>query len=114
MRATFVALVRIVLLFNTRAGAESNPGKKCSGAGFDARPWLEDFTQLTAKMAAHYSDLEFAVEERHMDLPSLRIETETKLSASCDEPEARRVLESFLNSFGDGHLEIEVTNIASE
>ncbi len=107
MRTTLVALVCIVLLFGTLAGAQSNPAKTCPSAGFDARPWLEDFSQLTTEMAAHYSDLEFAVEERHMDLPSLRMATETKLSASCDEQEARRVMESFFNSFGDGHLEID-------
>jgi hypothetical protein len=81
--------------------AQSSPEKTCS---FDPQPWLQDFAQLTAEMSAHYSDLDYAVEGRHMDLPSLRRETEAKLGSSCNEQEARKVLESFLNSFGDGHL----------
>ncbi len=58
-------------------------------------------------MAAHYANLDYAVRERRMDLPQLRRDTETKLSQSCDEQEARKALESFLKAFGDGHLEID-------
>lgn len=82
-------------------------GNSMCGNGFDPRPWLEDFQQLTAEMAGHYANLEYAVQERQMDLPALRRETEAKLGRSCDDGDARKGLESFLGSFGDGHLEID-------
>ena len=87
--------------------AQANPSNACTAGSFDARPWMDDFDQLTAEMTSHYSGLEFAVQVRHMDLPTLRRETAAKLSQSCDEVEARRVLQKFLDSFGDGHLEID-------
>jgi hypothetical protein len=87
--------------------AQSSPNAPCTNGSFIAQPWLEDFAQLTNEMSAHYSDLEYAIQERHMDLPGLRRETETKLGHTCDEHEARQILQSSLNSFGDGHLEID-------
>lgn len=79
----------------------------CTKINFSAQAWLEDFAQLTNEMSAHYSDLEYSIQQRHMNLPSLRRETEVKLRQSCDEHDARQVLKAFLNSFGDGHLEID-------
>jgi hypothetical protein len=89
------------------SGAVAQASSSSCGNGFDPRPWAEDFQQLTAEMAAHYADLEYAVDERHMDLPALPRETEGKLGHSCDEREARKALKTFLDSFGDGHLEID-------
>ena len=86
--------------------AQSNQSVPCPNPGFTPRPWLDDFAQLTSEMSAHYSNLEFAIRDRHMDLPALRTETEAKLGRSCDEHEAQHVLELFFKSFGDGHLEI--------
>ncbi len=103
---TVEVFVCIVLTAGGVVQALSNQSAACPSPGFNPRPWLEDFTQLTAEMSAHYSNLEFAIRDRHMDLPALRAETEAKLGRSCDEHEARRVLELFLKSFGDGHLEI--------
>jgi hypothetical protein len=105
--AMLLLFVSFAMLGRSLVWAQSNPKGMCANAGFDARPWLEDFDQLTAEMAAHYSDLEFAVNQRRMDLPRLRRETTAKLDQSCDENEARRVLGKFLDSFGDGHLEID-------
>lgn len=73
---------------------------------FDPTLWLEDFRQLQLEMATHYADLEFAVQDRRMDLPRLRKETEAKLRNAPDERTAQRAIEKFLASFGDGHLEI--------
>jgi len=99
----------LCLIPSVWAQVQMQPGaaQACPNPGFDPRPWLEDFHQLLAEMSAHYSNLEYAVQDRHMDLPQLRREAEAKLNASCDEQEARRLFESFLNSFGDGHLEID-------
>jgi hypothetical protein len=74
---------------------------------FDSQLWVDDFHQLLGAMESHYSELDWAINDRHMDLPKLRQETEEKLKESGDEQKARRALEQFLNSFGDGHLSIE-------
>jgi hypothetical protein len=58
-------------------------------------------------MSSHYANLEWAVEERKMDLPQLRAQTEAKLREAKDEGEARRILDKFVENFGDGHLEID-------
>ncbi len=74
---------------------------------FDPKPWIEDLHQIISEMSSHYANLESAVNDRRMDLPHLRLDTEAKLRQATDEPEARRIIEKFLASFGDGHLEIE-------
>ena len=107
LRTLGPAFLCLAALIGTLVQAQSNAGRTCPVAGFNAQPWLEDFQQLTSEMAAHYSDLEYATEERHMDLPKLRRETEATLGASCSENEAKQALQSFLRPFGDGHLGIE-------
>jgi hypothetical protein len=99
-------LLAFVCLALLGARAQSPTSGACANAGFDPRPWLEDFDQLTAEMTAHYSGIEFAVQQRHMDLPGLRRETAAKLSQSCSDADARQTLKKFLDSFGDGHLEL--------
>jgi hypothetical protein len=42
-----------------------------------------------------------------MDFPRLRRDTEAQLGEASDESGARRILDKFVNSFGDGHLEIQ-------
>lgn len=74
---------------------------------FDPKPWLDDFHQILSEMSVHYANLEWAVEDRRMDLPHLRLDTEAKLREATDEPGARHVLDKFLASFGDGHLQID-------
>jgi hypothetical protein len=66
--------------------------------------WLEDFAQLKHEMAAHYANLEWAVEERRLDLKQLSEQTESRLRQARNDTEAQRVIESFLRAFGDGHL----------
>jgi hypothetical protein len=73
---------------------------------FDPKPLLEDFHQIIAEMSSHYANLEFAVEDRRMDLPRLRLETENKLREATDEASARKMIEKFLATFGDGHVEL--------
>src|SRR5215471_2974170 len=74
---------------------------------FDPKPWLEDFHQILSEMSSHYANLDWAVADRKMDLHLLRLDTEAKLRAARDETEARRIIERFIASFGDGHLAIE-------
>jgi len=74
---------------------------------FDPKPWLDDFHQVLSEMSSHYANLEWAVEDRRMDLPRLRLDAEAKLREAIDEHDARRILDKFIASFGDGHLEIQ-------
>jgi hypothetical protein len=100
-------LTFLILLALTGFGS---PGVSQSNSAQDGNyasgPWLEDFHQLLSEMSAHYANLDWAIRDRHMNLPMLRQETETKLSEAKSEREARRILNQFLESFGDGHLEI--------
>ncbi|MGC1873006.1 MAG: S41 family peptidase [Acidobacteriaceae bacterium] len=106
---------RIFLVVACLSYIATLPGKCESQSGseparltpFDSQPWLADFHQLIEAMDSHYSDLEWAVNDRRMDLPKLRQQTEEKLRESGDNQSARRTLEQFLNAFGDGHLSIE-------
>jgi Peptidase family S41 len=74
---------------------------------YDPRPWIEDFHQLLQEMGTHYANLEWAVNERHMDLPDLGKKTEDALQHARSDSDARAAIKTFLDSFGDGHLEIE-------
>lgn len=74
---------------------------------FDPGPWIEDFHQLLHAMATHYANLEWAVNDRHMDLPALAEKTESALQHANSDSDARAVIQTFLDVFGDGHLEID-------
>jgi hypothetical protein len=58
-------------------------------------------------MSSQYANLEWAVQERKMDLPQLREQTEAKLREAKEEGKARRIIDKFVEKFGDGHLEID-------
>lgn len=66
--------------------------------------WLEDFAQLKQEMSSHYANLEWAVEKRGLVLKQLSETTETRLRQARSDVEAQEAIESFLNAFGDGHL----------
>jgi len=103
MRLTLILLVLVAVSLLAAASIASEKPT----VSFDPAPWLEDFRQLQSEMSAHYADLEFAVQERRMDLPTLRKETETKLRNAKDQRDAQRALEKFVASFGDGHFDIQ-------
>lgn len=85
---------------------QSSPATTTATAPFDPQPWLDDFHELTSAMASHYADLDWAINDRRMNLPKLRQDTEDKIRHSGDEQGARRALAEFLDAFGDGHLSI--------
>lgn len=93
--------------------AQSAAEHDCTDKTFRTQPWLEDFQQLLEEMSSHYANLEYAISDRHMDLPQLRKDTEEKLQQTCDESSARSAIESFLKAFGDGHLVIDWPKPAS-
>jgi hypothetical protein len=86
---SFAWLLFSVLM--TMCRAPSVPGATC-GSQFDFQPWLEDFGQLPAEMAAHYRNLESSQREHRVDLPNPRQETETKLRQACDEQQGEKQL----------------------
>ena len=82
----------------------------CGAAGgqnFETNVWLEDFAQLKREMSDHYANLEWAVENRGLDLKQLSEQTESRLLQARSEAEAKKTIESFLEAFGDGHLIIQ-------
>jgi hypothetical protein len=103
------------LLFGPKGlAAQSNEGSRSTEGHFDYQPWLDDFQQLLGAMESHYADLEWAVHDRHMDLPKLRQETEEKLRLANDAQSEERVLEQFLKAFGDPHLSVKWTAAKAE
>jgi hypothetical protein len=114
-RSAFMAMVLVACLLALKIAAPSqtDPITASHAAHFDPQPWLDDFHELMGAMESHYADLDWAIHDRRMDLPKLRLETEDKLRQSGDEQTSRRVLEKFLDAFGDGHLSITWPSMAS-
>src|SRR6266702_4623643 len=103
-RKTFAWLVVSILITTCRAQSVPGPTR---GGQFDFQPWLEDFGQLTAEMAAHYANLESSQRERHMELAKGREATETKRRQACDGRRAQKDLPAVVEAVGDGHLELK-------
>lgn len=77
------------------------------GQDFKTDVWLEDFTQLKREMSAQYANLEWTIENRGLDLKQLSEQTESRLLQARSEAEAKKIIESFLDVFGDGHLTMQ-------
>lgn len=69
--------------------------------------WLEDFSQMKREMSSHYANLEWAVAERGVDLKALSESTEAKIRSAKSEADVIQALRTFVESFGDGHLQGE-------
>ena len=82
-------------------------GDGARGQDFKPEAWLEDFTQLKREMSAKYANLEWAIESRGLDLKQLSEQTESRLLQARNETEAKKIIESFLDAFGDGHLSVQ-------
>jgi hypothetical protein len=79
------------------------------GQDFKTDGWLEDFAQLKRAMSAQYANLDWAIEARGLDLKQLSGQTEARLLQARSETEAKKIIESFLDAFGDGHLSVQWT-----
>lgn len=77
------------------------------GQTINTDAWLGDFAQLKRELSDHYANLEWAIEQRGLDLRQLSERTEARLRQARSDPEAREAIESFLGAFGDGHLDIQ-------
>src|SRR5688500_14203116 len=82
-------------------------GGVARGQDFKTDAWLEDFTQLKREMSAQYANLEWAIENRGLDLKQLSEQTESRLLQARSDAEVKKIIESFLDAFGDGHLSIQ-------
>src|SRR5688500_6763520 len=78
-----------------------------NGQNFRTDVWLEDFVQLKREMSAKYANLEWAIENRGLDLKQLSGQTASHLSQARSEAEAKKAIESCLDAFGDGHLSVQ-------
>ena len=76
------------------------------GQNFKTDVWLEDFVQLKREISAQYANLEWAIENRGLDLKQLSEQTKSRLLQARNEAEAKKAIESFLDAFGDGHLSV--------
>jgi peptidase S41-like protein len=98
-------LLAVLLFVSMACRAAQEPAKPAWGDA-DREKWLADFRQLLDEMSSHYANLEWAVNDRRMDLPSLRLETEKKIRSASDQEQERKIFQKFLDTFGDGHLSI--------
>lgn len=73
---------------------------------YDAAKWHEDFAQARRELARSYANLDWVVAERRIDLQALAERTEQGLAAAKSDEEAVKVLEQFLDTFGDGHVRL--------
>ena len=94
------------LLLSLRVCRAAQEPAKPVWSDADREKWLADFRQLLDEMSSHYANLEWAVNDRHMDLPDLRVETEKKIRGASDEEQEQKIFQEFLDAFGDGHLNI--------
>lgn len=95
-----------LLLFGSPVCWAAQEPAKPAWSDADREKWLADFRQLLDEMSSHYANLEWAVTDRHMDLPALRLETEKKIRGASDEEQERKTFEKFLDAFGDGHVSV--------
>ena len=76
-------------------------------SSFDPSPWLEDLNALVLELSSHYANLDFAVQDRRMDLAALKRRTETRLRAARSDDQAKAAFRAFLRAFGDAHLALD-------
>lgn len=68
--------------------------------------WLQDYEAMKKFMAEAYANLEWARNDKKIDLVALDKKTKEELSKAASDQEARQVLENFLKTFRDGHLNL--------
>ena len=74
---------------------------------YDAQPWLDDYTRLKRDMAQGYANLDWAVEKRGIDLPTLDRETTTRLENAHSRVRAFVALRNFIRGFNDPHFRMK-------
>jgi hypothetical protein len=115
MKLSAYPLLTLTLVMLAARAGSSTPAPRPPDSGIEGsaswgeperQRWLTDFRQLIGEMSSHYANLEWAVNERHMDLARLRSETEARILAARNAEEERRAFRDFAAAFGDGHLKV--------
>lgn len=79
---------------------------------FDPKPWFADLQQTREALATKYSDLEWAVFDRELDLNALFADARARIEAAQSNADARAAFERLVRRIGDGHVEIRWPNPA--
>ena len=74
---------------------------------YDAQPWLDDYTRLKRDMAQGYANLDWAIEERGVDLPALDRDTTAALENAHSRVRAFVALRNFIRGFNDPHFRMK-------
>jgi hypothetical protein len=72
----------------------------------DREGWQEDFEALVDHMAGVYANLEWATEERGLDVFTLYHDTRARLGAARSRRSARRAVRKFIAAFDDPHFRV--------
>ena len=74
---------------------------------YNPQPWQADYTRLKRDMAQGYANLDWAVEERGIDLPALDRETTASLENAHSRVRAFVALRNFVRGFNDPHFRMK-------
>jgi hypothetical protein len=77
-----------------------------AGPAFDRKPWLADLAQMRTAFATKYSDLEFEILDREIDMNALFADAGTRIEAADSDGDARAAFERLIRKIDDGHVEI--------
>ena len=80
---------------------------------FRRSDWVEDEAQLRAHLSKAYANLDWALEEKRLDVAALHQRTLEALQRSRSNAEAQAALAALLGAFHDGHLQFEGPRPAS-
>ena len=72
---------------------------------FNRAPWLADLGQVRQAFATKYSDLEWAVFDRELDLPALFAEAQARIEAASNDADARAAFDRLARRIYDGHVQ---------
>lgn len=73
---------------------------------FNPKPWLADLDQMRHAMATKYSDLEWAVFDRELDLNGLFADARSRILMAHSEADARAAFDRLVRKIGDGHVDV--------
>jgi hypothetical protein len=80
-----------------------------SGQREDSQKWLDDFDHLKRELTHGYANLQWAAEDKSINLPALSKATEERLRKTASARRARGIIKDFLGAFSDPHLKAEAS-----
>jgi hypothetical protein len=97
-----ISLQPIIRVFLTTL---AGPFIAAAAPAFDARPWLSDLEQTRHVLLTKYANIEWAVEQREVDLPALFADIRTRLERAQSDEDARAAFDRLGRKIGDEHLD---------